>query len=331
MRRMVPGLALASSIALLAYAVQVMQRWFLDRIVVEALVVALLLGMIWRNMVGIRGSDAPGIGLAGKQMLEVAIVLLGATIDFPALLAAGPVLFGITAGTVFIGLITSLLIGRGVGLNSRLAILIAVGNSICGNSAIAAVAPIVRAQPEEVASSIALTAVVGACLVLGLPVLVRLLDLGDYQYGVLAGLTVYAVPQVLAATFPVSALSVQVGTLVKLGRVLFLGPVVMLFALSRRRALQTGRGGRVHLIPWFIGGFCVMGFLRSDGVLPMPLVEYLAKASQFLTILAMAALGLTVDARVVRRVGLSVATVVVLSLATLLTVSTALIHAFALG
>ena len=74
-----------------------------------------------------------------------------------------------------------------------------------------------------------------------------------------------------------------------------------------------------------------MGFLRSDGVLPMPLVEYLAKASQFLTILAMAALGLTVDARVVSRVGLSVATVVVLSLATLIAVSTALIHAFALG
>lgn len=330
-RRLLPGLALALSVALIAYAMQLCQVRFLGRLVLEALIIALLLGMLWRNLIGIRASDGPGVGFAGKQMLEVAIVLLGATVDFPALFAAGPELIAITVCTVGIGLMSSLLIGRCVGLNPRLAVLIAVGNSICGNSAIAAVAPVVHAEPEEIASSIALTAVVGAMLVLGLPVLIRTLGFGDYQYGVLAGLTVYAVPQVLAATFPVSALSAQIGTLVKLARVLLLGPVVLLFALTRHRAFPAGRLGLIRLVPWFIGGFIVMGCLRSEALLPDSLIHWLAQASQFLTILAMAALGLTVDAGAIRRVGVSVSVAVVLSLATLIGVSAALIRGFNVG
>src|SRR5581483_1913623 len=122
------------------------------------------------------------------------------------------------------------LISRVLGLPQKMAILVACGNSICGNSAIAAVAPIIGASSEDVASSIAFTAVLGVVVVLTLPFLVPILSLSYTQYGVLAGLTVYAVPQVLAATLPIGALSNQVGTVVKLVRVLMLGPVV--FGLS---------------------------------------------------------------------------------------------------
>jgi uncharacterized integral membrane protein (TIGR00698 family) len=115
-------------------------------------------------------------------------------------------------------------------------ILIACGNSICGNSAIVAVAPIIGATSDEVASSIAFTAVLGVVVVLTLPLLVPILELSLTQYGVLAGLTVYAVPQVLAATLPIGALSNQVGTVVKLVRVLMLGPVVLGLSLLTRRA-----------------------------------------------------------------------------------------------
>ncbi|GAC1515930.1 MAG: hypothetical protein NVS1B4_08480 [Gemmatimonadaceae bacterium] len=98
----------------------------------------------------------------------------------------------------------------------------------------AAVAPIIRADKEHVASSIAFTAIPGVRVSIGLPFLIPPLRLSHYQYGVLTGLTVYAVPQVLAAAFPVSALSGQVGTLVKLVRVLMLGPIVVCFALWHR-------------------------------------------------------------------------------------------------
>src|SRR5262249_18964185 len=120
---------------------------------------------------------------------------------------------------------------RSLGLPQRLSILIACGNSICGNTAIAAVAPVIGANGDDIASSISFTAVLGVIVVLTLPLLVAVLHLSLTQYGVLAGLTVYAVPQVLAATLPIGALSNQVGTVIKLVRVLMLGPVVLGFSL----------------------------------------------------------------------------------------------------
>ena len=127
-----------------------------------------------------------------------------------------------------------------LGLSTRLSILIACGNSICGNSAIAAVAPVIGADGDEIASSISFTAILGVMMVLGLPLLIPLLQLSATQYGILAGLTVYAVPQVLAATVPAGLVSTQIGTLVKLMRVLMLGPVVVGLSLLAPR-LHGGR------------------------------------------------------------------------------------------
>ena len=237
---------------------------------------------------------------------------------------------------VVLGLLVSMTIGRLLGLNPRLAMLVACGNSICGNSAIAAVAPVIGATAEEVASSVAITAVIGVLMVLGLPLLIPLLNFSFYQYGVLAGMTVYAVPQVLAATFPVSTLSGQIGTLVKLVRVLMLGPVVLFFAL--RRTMDNGRksmGGQQRqglsarsisrFVPWFIIGFLLMAGLRSIGLLPVELADSMREGSRWLTIAAMAALGLGVDVRAVGKVGRPVALSVIGSLAALLAISIVLI------
>jgi uncharacterized membrane protein YadS len=98
------------------------------------------------------------------------------------------------------------MICRLLGLPQRMSILVACGNSICGNSAIAAVAPVIGADGDDIACSISFTAVLGVIVVLTLPLLVPILHLSLTQYGVLAGLTVYAVPQVLAATLPIGAL-----------------------------------------------------------------------------------------------------------------------------
>jgi uncharacterized membrane protein YadS len=92
-----------------------------------------------------------------------------------------------------------------------MATLIACGNSICGNSAIAAVAPVIGADGEDVAASIAFTAVLGVVVVLILPLLALAWHMSPRAFGVFAGLTVYAVPQVLAATAPISSVSAQMG------------------------------------------------------------------------------------------------------------------------
>ncbi|MBE7246230.1 MAG: putative sulfate exporter family transporter, partial [Actinomycetospora chiangmaiensis] len=201
---------------------------------------------------------------------------------------------------------------------------------------------VIDADGEDVASSIAFTAVLGVLVVLGLPLLVPLLGLSPMQYGVLAGLTVYAVPQVLAATAPVAALSVQVGTLVKLVRVLMLGPVVLALSLwiSRLRS-KTGvtvphptagerpASGRMplhRLVPWFILAFLALAGLRSAGLVPEAALHPMATTANALTIVSMAALGLGVDVRSVAKAGPRVTLAVVASLAALTAVSLGLIR-----
>ena len=181
-----------------------------------------------------------GIGFSAKFVLECAIVMLGASVSVTTIVALGPaVIFGI-ASIVAVAIGTSYAICRILWLPQRMSILIACGNSICGNSAIAAVAPVIGADSDDIASSISFTAVLGVVVVLTLPLLVPILRLSLTQYGVLAGLTVYAVPQVLAATLPIGALSNQVGTVIKLVRILMLGPVVLGF-----RCLRAGCGLRL--------------------------------------------------------------------------------------
>ncbi len=346
---LLPGVALAAIVGVVSWTLALAEERAFGHPIVEALVVAILLGMVVRTLWTPPARTTAGVRFTGKQLLEVAIFLLGVSVDLPLLLRAGPALgIGIVL-LVVVGLACSYGLGRALGLPHKLAVLVACGNSICGNAAIAAVAPVIEAEPEHIASSIAFTAILGVCVVLGLPLLIRPLGLSFYQYGVLAGLTVYAVPQVLAAAFPVSMLSGQVGTLVKLVRVLMLGPVVVFFALRQRRARTGGddgasasgavgnpaqaAGGLVRLtrtvtryVPWFIVGFLALAALRSAGVIPPAIAAPARLASAWLTIAAMAALGLGVDLKVIARVGRPVIATVTGSLLVLIVLSVALIR-----
>jgi uncharacterized integral membrane protein (TIGR00698 family) len=335
---LLPGLALAGAVGGASLAIAGVETRMFGHPVIEGLVVAILIGMVLRTTWTLPAPASAGVRFAAKEVLEVAIVLLGASVDLPLLLRSGPALaIGIVL-LVVIGLTASYGIGRLLGLPRNLAVLVACGNSICGNSAIAAVAPVIDAEQEHVASAIAFTAILGVVVIIGLPMLVHPLRLSDYQYGVVAGLTVYAVPQVLAAAFPVSLLSGQVGTLVKLMRVLMLGPVVLFFALrnpASRGAREVDGGARrqpklTRFVPWFIIGFLLLAALRSGGVIPPGVADPMKTLSTWLTVLAMAGLGLGVDLRAIAHVGRPVMITVSASLLVLLALSLTLIHVLAI-
>lgn len=317
LRRLGPGLALATGVTLVALVLGAIQDGLFGYPVLEPLVLALLLGLAIRTLRAPDAIFAPGIGFAGKQLLEGAIVLLGASLNLASIVDAGAKLAMAVAVSVSVTLVAGTLLGRAAGLSTRLAALVAVGNAICGNSAIAAVAPAIRAKKQEVASAIAMTAVLGIGVVLTLPALIPLANLSDERYGVVAGLTVYAVPQVLAATLPVSAEAGQIASLVKLTRVLMLGPVVALFAWLFRNADaddSTPRGGSQSLgkfLPWFVIGFIALALLRTVSLIPADLGALAKEISRVMTAVAMAGLGLSVDLRSVRSSGSRVALVVV--------------------
>lgn len=329
-RTLAPGLALAAALTLAAWALQGAEVRLIGHAVVEALVLALLLGMLVRTAWTPPARWEPGITFAARQVLETAIVLLGASVSLPVLLRAGAPLVVAIVTVVAVGLAAGYGIGRMLGLNPRLSTLIACGNAICGNSAIAAVAPVIGADREDVASAIAFTAVLGVVVVLTLPLLIPVLGLDEYQYGALAGMTVYAVPQVIAATFPVGRLSGEVGTLVKLVRVLLLGPVILFFSIRYRKVgEQRLRMGNV--VPWFIAGFLVLAMARSLGLIPGAVAEPVREVSRWMTVGAMAALGLGVDVRALGRVGPRVIAAVTASLVVLIALSASLIFALRIG
>jgi uncharacterized integral membrane protein (TIGR00698 family) len=340
--RLFPGILLCVLVTAAAGALQVLEVRFAGEAYLEALVLVILLGVALRTAWTPGPRWHPGIAFSAKMLLEIAVVMLGASVSARTVLSLGPeLLLGIVL-VVAVAIGTSFAISRLLGLPRRMAILVACGNSICGNSAIAAVAPVIGADGDEIASSIAFTAVLGVIVVLLLPLLVPVLLLSLTQYGVLAGLTVYAVPQVLAATLPIGALSNQVGTVVKLVRVLMLGPVVLCLSLLTRRlrdetdepAPNVTAGDRpkrgspaLHeLVPWFIVGFLIVLALRSAGVFPANTLLPIKTAANLLTTISMAALGLGVDVLIVAKAGIRVTAAVTLSLIVLGAISLGLIR-----
>lgn len=326
--RQLPGVGLCLAVTGAAYVLEAGERALAGKAWLEALVLAILFGTAVRSSwtPGNRWHD--GIAFSAKYLLEVAVVLLGASVSATTILAAGPPLLIGIAVVVASAILLSIGIGRLLGLPSRMVLLIACGNSICGNSAIAAVAPVIGADSDDVAASIAFTAVLGVVVVLGLPLLGIALGMSGLAFGALAGLTVYAVPQVIAAASPLGAAAVQMGTLVKLVRVLMLGPVCLVLSLVAPRLVpqvvpdggvvagkpKTGRIDLAHLMPWFIVGFLALVGCRSLGLVPTAAVAPIGRVATLLTIMSMAALGLGVDVRTIAKAGGRVTAAVVLSL-----------------
>lgn len=309
LRQLVPGLLLSAAVAAAAYGIAYLEELMFGRAWLEPLVVAILLGALVSNVARLSDRFDPGVNFGAKQVLELAVALLGLSLTAQALHQLGlSLLVGVPllVGTSILG---GYAVSRLFGLNHRLSVLVATGNSVCGNSAIAAVAPIIGAKREEVAAAISLTAIIGVAVVLLLPLFGLAVNLDRTAYAVFTGLTVYAVPQVIAAAAPFGGQAVVLATLVKLARVVMLGPITLCFSLmARRRAAQVATTGkRPALLPWFVIGFVLLAVLNSVFALPKPLLHPIKQFSTLLTIIAMAALGLGVDARALKQVGPPVA------------------------
>ena len=342
LQQMLPGMLLCVAVSA---AATIVERWEIlefGRAWLETLVVAILIGAMVRLFWSPGTRWLSGIKFSAKTLLEIAVLLLGGSISAQIVIAVGPSLLAGIAMVVLIAIGVSYGIGKLLKLPHQMATLVACGNSICGNSAIAAVAPVIGANADDIAASIAFTAVLGVIVVLGLPLLPMLVHLSRLQYGVLAGLTVYAVPQVLAATTPLGSVAVQIGTLVKLMRVLMLGPVVLILSVLTRRRRNVleeagphgaaGERSAIHqlsllrAVPWYIAGFLVLVGLRSVDLVPHAMLAPLAAAANLLTVISMAALGLGTDLRTVARAGARVTAAVALSLLVLGIISFGLIR-----
>lgn len=304
-----PGVGLCLAIALAASIADALGKSISRGTGLDALVLAILIAAAVRAFHEPGTRLLPGIDFSAKILLEMSVALLGLSISLHRIAEAGLGLLGIIVAVVLVSIIASYAICRLLGIGSHMAALIACGNAICGNSAIAAVAPAIRASREDVVSAITFSAILGVAVVVYLPLLIPLFGIADREYGILAGLTIYAVPQVLAATAPAGLQAVQIGTTVKLVRVLLLGPVVMVMSAleARHRTTQPDRavvpsGWREALVftrmfPPFILAFLVLATLSTMGLIPTSFAAGALTIHKALALVAMAGLGLSVDLR----------------------------------
>ena len=231
--------------------------------------------------------SALGIGVtpdnpSGPTRLDFAS---GLSIGFSQLAEAGLRLAGVIVGVVLVSTAASYAICRLLGIGRNMATLVACGNAICGNSAIVAVAPAIAASREDIASAITFSALLSVVVVLCLPLSLTLLALDQREYGTLAGLTIYAVPQVFAATSPVGLHAVQVGTIVKLVRVMMLGPIVVVMAAlaARKSTSQSAIPGEWRsvlsfgrMVPPFIVAFLLLAVIGATGLVGRACLRLLA-------------------------------------------------------
>lgn len=314
--KLIPGLLLALLVGIVGWGLGSVQAAALGRVWLDPLVLAILIGAAVRTAMSLPQRADTGIRFASGRMLEFAIALLGVSLNLKTLSAGGIWLLVGAISIVLLSLGGGYLIGRLVGLSKKMSVLIASGNSICGNAAIVAVAPAIGARREDVATSIAFSAVLGVVVIVILPFLAVPLGLGDTDFGILAGMTVYAVPHVIAATAPIGAIAIQVGVLVKMMRVVMLGPVVALLAVIFRNQGEavSVKGGLTRYLPWFVILFAALALMRTFGLIPEPLIDPAQQLYRILMLVAMAALGLGVDLRAVLGAGPRVTAVVTASI-----------------
>jgi uncharacterized integral membrane protein (TIGR00698 family) len=270
-----------------------------------------------------RAPLAAGATLAARVALRAGVALLGARLTLDQVVETGASSVVAIVVVVSVALALGIWLAHRVGVVPPLAWLIAVGMAICGNSAILALSPIIRAPHRDTAYAVSTITVFGLLGVVLLPVIGRTLGLTDTLFGTWAGLSVNDTAQVVATGYAYSAPAGDVATIVKLTRNIAILPVLVgatwLMARADAHAAEasgsTAVPAAVHplrwlarAVPWFVIGFVVFAGLRSVGALDVAigdqtLADVLSVVAGILILVALAGVGLGTDLRAMAGVG----------------------------
>jgi uncharacterized integral membrane protein (TIGR00698 family) len=297
-RSLLPGILLCVAIALLADRLAT----FPALKVLGPLTLALVIGIALRAAAGpLAWSDA-GSKFCARPVLRVGVFLMGARLDFALVAKVGPRVLLLDLLLICAGLVGIAWLARAFAVPAKLATLLAVGTSICGASAVVAAGAVTRADEEDVTLAVALCGILGTTGVLFYVLVGPLLPLTMTQLAILCGSTLHEVAQVIAAAFTWGNASGDLGTLVKLARVVLLAPALLALGL-----LMRGPGVRYSWkeppVPWFVIGFIALGVAGSLGGFPGENRAILSATSIFLMTCAMAAMGLHTQLGMIRRAG----------------------------
>ncbi|MDC7223778.1 MAG: putative sulfate exporter family transporter [Spirochaetales bacterium] len=274
-----------------------------------AVTLALILGMLFANIIKIPARAEKGVLFTEKKILAGAIALLGFSLDYSVLLSLGCFPLLLIASGVPFTILTALFWGRVMGVERDLALLVGTGNGICGSSAIAAAQGVIEAKEDHVGVSVAVINLLGMGGILLLPLIVSLFpQLSEQAKGMAVGNTLQAVGQVTAAGFSLGDLAGQTAVLIKMGRVLLISPVVLIYGFikGRNRSEEVpgdSRKSPLPGIPPFILLFILFSLVNTTGLIPPPLTQYIKEGAHLLLITAMAGIGMKISFKGLAREG----------------------------
>ncbi len=181
----------------------------------------------------------PGVGFSLRRLLRFGIILLGFQLTISQVIEVGSRGFLIIAATLAATFVFTVWMGKLLGVDRKLAQLIAAGTSICGASAVIATNTVTNAHDEDVAYAVACVTVFGSVAMFTYPLLPGLLHLDPHAFGLWTGASVHEIAQVVAAAFQDGKAAGEFGTIAKLSRVMLLAPVVIALGLLAARSPAT--------------------------------------------------------------------------------------------
>ena len=304
--------ALGIAICFAVAAASVLLERLIPGELLGASIIALFLGTIINSFFH-PGWIKPALKFTSKRILKLAIILLGASLSVGTILSVGKMTFFVMLFTFAMCFGGGYFIRKLFGLNWKLSNLISAGTGICGGSAVAAIAPVIDADDKDIAFAMSSTFLFDMVMVALYPLMGKALGMSDIAYGIWAGTSVNDTASVVASGYAFSEAAGDFATMVKLTRTIAIIPTVLVFAwigvrMKKREMQAAGNGGRVNMmkiIPWFIGGFLVLAIVNSAGLIPAAASGLMKRASKFLMVTALAAIGLNTSLTDFKKAGLA--------------------------
>ena len=259
-RALLPGLGLA----LLGFLLASLAHWALP--FVPTLTACVVLGIVFTALpwpARVREVVQPGLAASARRLLRIGIVLLGFRLSLLDIAGLGWLVLGLIVAIVLLTFFLTLGLGRAFRLPGDQPLLIAAGFSICGASAIGAMAGVTKSKDSETATPVALVTLCGTLAIALLPALQPVFGLDAEQFGMWTGASVHDVGQVVATAQVAGASALAIAVVVKLTRVALLAPMIAVTGAVLRR-----EGKRPAIVPLFLVGF--VAAVLANSFLPIP-------------------------------------------------------------
>ncbi|MDD2401908.1 MAG: putative sulfate exporter family transporter [Clostridia bacterium] len=254
----------------------------------EALTLAIIIGILYNNLVSTQDIFKAGVNFSLKKLLKIGIVLLGFKLNISSVLKLGPKILIMVIIYVITALLLSYLLGRLFKINNRLSALIGIGSCICGASAVVAMAPCINAKDEDSVIAVSIVSFLGAVgVIVYSAVAFSGLMLTPVQYGAWSGISLHGVAHAIAAAFAMGDVSGEIGTFVKMTRVIMLVPVSFILSIVFNKGNEKGEKAG---FPMYVLYFILAGIINTTGVIPEGITALLVKTSSLFILMAMTAM-----------------------------------------